>query len=139
MKHVQLEDQYITTKYLLEPKSSNRFLLPRFFISDFFWLLQIGGSNFLRKAPALQMLTSLCDGLFFVGKLSFQIMNGLGMTVPSQFIERNAVKEVLQIIQVARDRNIPIYYPTDLWCLKNDGSETLGVISSNGQLAGEYY
>ncbi|XP_066374663.1 uncharacterized protein [Miscanthus floridulus] len=96
----------------------------------------IGGSNFLRKAPALQMLTSLCDGLFFVGKLSFQIMNGLGMTVPSQFIERNAVKEVLQIIQVARDRNVPIYYPTDLWCLKNDGSKTLGVISSNGQLAG---
>ncbi|XP_021313077.1 uncharacterized protein LOC8082961 isoform X2 [Sorghum bicolor] len=96
----------------------------------------IGGSNFLRKAPALQMLTSLCDGLFFVGKLSFQIMNGLGMTVPSRFIERSAVKEVLQIIQVARDRNIPIYYPTDLWCLKNDGSETLGVISSTGQLAG---
>jgi len=58
MKHVQLEDPYVTTKYLLEP-----------------------------------------NGLFFVGKLSFQIMNGLGMTVPSQFIERNAVKEVLQIIQ----------------------------------------
>lgn len=96
----------------------------------------IGGSNFLRKAPALQTLTFLCDGLFFVGKLSFQIMNGFGMTVPSQFIERNAVKEVLQIIQVARDRNIPIYYPTDLWCLKNGNSEISGVINSTGQLAG---
>ncbi|OEL24744.1 Phosphoglycerate kinase [Dichanthelium oligosanthes] len=96
----------------------------------------IGGSNFLRKAPALRMLTSLCDGLFFVGKLSFQIMNGLGMLVPSQFIERNAVMEVLQIIQVARDRNIPIYYPTDLWCLNNDESGTLGVINSTGQLDG---
>ncbi|ONM06248.1 Phosphoglycerate kinase [Zea mays] len=97
---------------------------------------KIGGSNFLRKAPALQTLTCLCDGLFFVGKLSFQIMNGFGMTVPSQFIERNAVKEVLQIIQVARDRNIPIYYPTDLWCLKNGDSEISGVINSTGQLAG---
>ncbi|TKV93655.1 hypothetical protein SEVIR_9G239700v4 [Setaria viridis] len=95
----------------------------------------IGGSNFLRKAPALRMLTSLCDGLFFVGKLSFQIMKGLGMPVPSQFIETNAVMEVLQIIQVARDRNVPIYYPTDLWCLNNDGG-TLGVISSTGQLDG---
>lgn len=90
----------------------------------------------MRKAPALQTLTFLCDGLFFVGKLSFQIMNGFGMTVPSQFIERNAVKEVLQIIQVARDRNIPIYYPTDLWCLKNGNSEISGVINSTGQLAG---
>jgi 3-phosphoglycerate kinase len=139
MKHVQLEDPYVTTKYHLEPKSCNRLLFPGFFISDSFWLLQIGGSNFLRKAPALQTLTFLCDGLFFVGKLSFQIMNGFGMTVPSQFIERNAVKEVLQIIQVARDRNIPIYYPTDLWCLKNGNSEISGVINSTGQLAGENY
>lgn len=65
-------------------------------------------------------------------------MNGLGMSVPSQFIERNAVMEALQIIQVARDRNIPIYYPTDLWCLTNDGSGTLGVINSTGQLNGAY-
>jgi phosphoglycerate kinase len=84
------------------------------------------------------MLTSLCDGLFFVGKLSFQIMKGLGMSVPSQFIETNAVIEVLQIIQVARDRNVPIYYPTDLWCLNNDDG-TMGVISSTGQLDGECY
>ncbi|WVZ59116.1 hypothetical protein U9M48_009311 [Paspalum notatum var. saurae] len=96
----------------------------------------IGGSNFLRKAPALRMLASLCDALFFVGKLSFQIMNSHGIPVPSQFIERNAVMEALQIIQVARDRNIPIYYPTDIWCLNNDDSETLRVINSTGQLAG---
>ena len=69
-------------------------------------------------------------------------MNGLGMSVPSQFIERNAIMEVLQIIQVARDRNVPIYYPTDLWCLNNNDSGTLGVINSTGvtgQLDGEYY
>jgi len=58
------------------------------------------------------------------------------MSVPSQFIERNAIMEVLQIIQVARDRNVPIYYPTDLWCLNNDDSGTLGVINSTGQLDG---
>ncbi|XP_062201108.1 uncharacterized protein LOC133903684 isoform X2 [Phragmites australis] len=90
----------------------------------------IGGSNFLRKAPALRLLASLCDGLFFVGKLSFQIMNGLGMPVPSRFIERNAVIEVLQLIQVAHHRNIPIYYPTDLWCLNNDNNEKLGIFNS---------
>ncbi|CAL4933875.1 unnamed protein product [Urochloa decumbens] len=96
----------------------------------------VGGGNFLRKAPALRMLISLCDGLFFVGKLSFQIMKGLGMPVPSQFIERNAIREALQIIQIARDRNVPIYYPTDLWCLNNDNCGTLGVINSTGQLDG---
>jgi phosphoglycerate kinase len=59
--------------------------LPAYFISDSDFLLwQIGGSDLFRKAPALRMLTSLCDGLFFVGKLSFQIMKGLGMPVRSQ-------------------------------------------------------
>ncbi|CAL4925167.1 unnamed protein product [Urochloa decumbens] len=96
----------------------------------------VGGGNFLRKAPALRMLISLCDGLFFVGKLSFQIMKGLGMPVPSQFIERNAIMEALQIIQVARDRNVPIYYPTDLWCLNNDNCGTSRVVNSAGQLDG---
>ncbi|KAL6643180.1 hypothetical protein ACP70R_021361 [Stipagrostis hirtigluma subsp. patula] len=90
----------------------------------------IGGSSFLRKAPALRLLASLCDGLFFVGKLSFQIMNGLGLPVPSHFIERNAVMEVLHIIQVAHNRNIPIYYPTDLWCLNNDNNAKMEIFNS---------
>ncbi|KAL6842357.1 hypothetical protein ACP4OV_027784 [Aristida adscensionis] len=94
------------------------------------YLAIIGGSRFSRKAPALHLLASLCDGLFFVGKLSFQIMNGLGLPVPSQLIEQNEAMEVLKLIQVAHKRNIPIYYPTDLWCSNNDDIEKLGIFNS---------
>ncbi|KAF0898786.1 hypothetical protein E2562_011865, partial [Oryza meyeriana var. granulata] len=98
----------------------------------------IGGSNFLRKAPALKLLASLCDGLFFVGKLSFQIMNGFGMPVPSCFLEKNVTKEVLQLIKIAHNRNIPIYYPTDIWCLnnKNNNHEKLEILDSAELLSG---
>ncbi|KAM0852105.1 hypothetical protein ACQ4PT_051977 [Festuca glaucescens] len=96
----------------------------------------IGGSNFLRKATALHLLASHCDGLFLVGKLSFQIMNGLGIPVPSCLIERNATKEVLQLIQIAHNRNIPIYYPTDLWCLNSNNNETLEIFDSAELLSG---
>uniref|UniRef100_A0A0E0BB03 Phosphoglycerate kinase n=1 Tax=Oryza glumipatula TaxID=40148 RepID=A0A0E0BB03_9ORYZ len=101
-------------------------------------LLQIGGSNFLGKAPALNLLASLCDGLFFVGKLSLQIMNGFGMPVPSCFVEKNSTKEVLQLIQTAHNRNIPIYYPTDTWCLnnKNNNHEKLEILNSAELLPG---
>ncbi|XP_047094090.1 phosphoglycerate kinase-like isoform X3 [Lolium rigidum] len=96
----------------------------------------IGGSNFLRKATALHLLASHCDGLFLVGKLSFQIMNGLGIPVPSCLLERNATKEVLQLIQIAHNRNIPIYYPTDFWCLNSNNNETLEIFDSAELLSG---
>ncbi|VAH03853.1 unnamed protein product [Triticum turgidum subsp. durum] len=96
----------------------------------------IGGSNFLRKAPALHLLASQCDGLFFVGKLSFQIMNGLGIPVSSCLIEKNATKEVLQLIEIAHNRNIPIYYPTDLWCLNSNNNEQLEIFDSAELLSG---
>ncbi|KAM3408248.1 hypothetical protein ACQJBY_001433 [Aegilops geniculata] len=98
----------------------------------------IGGSNFLRKAPALHLLASQCDGLFLVGKLSFQIMNGLGIPVSSCLIEKNATKEVLQLIEIAHNRNIPIYYPTDLWCLNSNNNEQLEIFDSAELLSGEY-
>uniref|UniRef100_A0A452YB76 phosphoglycerate kinase n=1 Tax=Aegilops tauschii subsp. strangulata TaxID=200361 RepID=A0A452YB76_AEGTS len=94
------------------------------------------GSNFLRKAPALHLLASQCDGLFLVGKLSFQIMNGLGIPVSSCLIEKNATKEVLQLIEIAHNRNIPIYYPTDLWCLNSNNNEQLEIFDSAELLSG---
>ncbi|KAM3401894.1 hypothetical protein ACQJBY_006087 [Aegilops geniculata] len=96
----------------------------------------IGGSNFLRKAPALHLLASQCDGLFLVGKLSFQIMNGLGIPVSSCLIEKIATKEVLQLIEIAHNRNIPIYYPTDLWCLNSNNNEQLEIFDSAELLSG---
>ncbi|VAH15929.1 unnamed protein product [Triticum turgidum subsp. durum] len=96
----------------------------------------IGGSNFLRKGPALHLLASQCDGLFLVGKLSFQIMNGLGIPVSSCLIEKNATKEVLQLIEIAHNRNIPIYYPTDLWCLNSNNNEQLEIFDSAELLSG---
>ncbi|GJM84661.1 hypothetical protein PR202_ga00352 [Eleusine coracana subsp. coracana] len=97
----------------------------------------IGGSNFLRNLPALHILASLCDGLFFVGKISFQIMNGLGISVPSHFVERHATTEVLQFIHDARARNIRIYYPTDMWCLNNDDNEKMRIFNSSDLTCGE--
>ena len=91
----------------------------------------------MRKATALHLLASQCDGLFFVGKLSFQVMNGLGILVPPCLIERNATKEVLQLIQIAHNRNIPIYYPTDLRCLNSNDNETLETFDSAELLSGE--
>ncbi|KAJ0967322.1 hypothetical protein J5N97_024239 [Dioscorea zingiberensis] len=96
----------------------------------------IGGRNFSEKAAALDYLASKCDGLLFVGILAFQIMHALGLPVPSCFVEHDAVGKALKLIHLARDRNIPIYFPNDFWCVKECKTELLEVFPSNAILPG---
>ncbi|XP_030926847.1 uncharacterized protein LOC115953360 isoform X3 [Quercus lobata] len=79
----------------------------------------IGGGNFFDKAAALHFLASRCDGLVFVGWMSFQIMHALGVSVPLNFVEHGALREALDIVWFAQNRDIQILYPKDFWC-KND-------------------
>ncbi|KAE8099634.1 hypothetical protein FH972_017599 [Carpinus fangiana] len=79
----------------------------------------IGGDNLFDKAAALHFLASKCDGLVFVGKMSFQIMHALGLSVPLESVEYRALKEALDIVQFAQNRDVQILCPKDFWC-KND-------------------
>lgn len=82
-------------------------------------VVQIGGGNLYNKAAALHFLASRCDGLVFVGMMSFQIMHALGLSVPSSFVEKDAHEAALDLIQFAHSKNITIIYPKDFWCINN--------------------
>ncbi|KAJ4774147.1 Phosphoglycerate kinase [Rhynchospora pubera] len=96
----------------------------------------IGGDNFSKKAPALQLIASKCDGLFFIGKLAFQIMKGLNLSVPHHFLEKNVTCEVEKLIQIAQDREVPIFFPTDFVCAKNTDHELSEIFGSDEILTG---
>ncbi|KAJ6755914.1 PHOSPHOGLYCERATE KINASE [Salix purpurea] len=96
----------------------------------------IGGGNLYDKAAALHFLVSRCDGLVFVGMMSFQIMHALGLSVPSYLVEPGAYKAALDIIQIARDRNIPILYPMDFWCMNEHLPEKMNIFPSHNILDG---
>ena len=51
--------------------------------------------------------------------MSFQIMHALGVSVPLNFVEHGALREALDIVRFAQNRDIQILYPKDFWC-KND-------------------
>nr|XP_029117235.1 uncharacterized protein LOC105033802 isoform X2 [Elaeis guineensis] len=100
------------------------------------YLAIIGGSNFLEKANALHLLAYKCDGLYFFGKLAFQIMNALGLSVPGCFVEQDAVGEALKLIQHAHRRKISIYFPNDFWCFNNSKQDLREIFPSGGILTG---
>lgn len=96
----------------------------------------IGGGNLFDKAAALHFLASKCDGLIFVGKISFQIMHAMGVSVPLELLEYGALKEALDMIQFARDREIQILYPKDFWCMNDHLPGQLKLFPAHGILNG---
>ncbi|KDP29152.1 hypothetical protein JCGZ_16541 [Jatropha curcas] len=96
----------------------------------------IGGGNLYDKAASLHLLASKCDGLVFVGIMSFQIMHALGYSVPSSLIEPQAHKAALDIIHFAQDRNIPILCPKDFWCVQGFAPKQMEVFPAHDILKG---
>ncbi|KAK4798827.1 hypothetical protein SAY86_031153 [Trapa natans] len=91
----------------------------------------IGGSNLCIKAPALRFLASICDGLVFVGMMSFTIMHALGFSVPLNMVEKGALKGAIDLIHVAKDRGIPILCPKDFWCTNEQLSRQVEIFPAH--------
>ncbi|XP_024985810.1 phosphoglycerate kinase, cytosolic-like isoform X2 [Cynara cardunculus var. scolymus] len=83
------------------------------------YIAMVGGGNLVEKSAAVHYLVSSCDGLVFVGNMSFQIMHALGLPVPKKLVEVGAFNEAIRIIRIANSRNIPILFPKDFWCLND--------------------
>ncbi|XP_043815418.1 phosphoglycerate kinase isoform X2 [Manihot esculenta] len=96
----------------------------------------VGGGNLYDKAAALHFLASKCDGLVFIGMMSFQILHALGYSVPSSLIEPKAHKAAEDIIHFAHDRNIPILYPKDFWCVNDHRPNQMEVLPAHGIMHG---
>ncbi|CAI9273283.1 unnamed protein product [Lactuca saligna] len=94
------------------------------------YIAMVGGGNLIEKAAAINYLVSSSDGLIFVGNIAFQIMHALGFSVPNKYIEFGAFKEAIKIIKSANSRNIPIFFPKDLWCM-NDHFKNPKLVSTH--------
>lgn len=125
---------------------SSHFSLSQGFLSYLFFsslavtslhVMQIGGGNLKNKAAALHFLASRCDALIFIGLLSFQIMHALGQSVPLDFVEHEAHEAALDIIEFAHNKNVPILYPEDLWCMNQHNPKKVEIFPSHGVLDGE--
>ncbi|KAJ8750425.1 hypothetical protein K2173_015564 [Erythroxylum novogranatense] len=96
----------------------------------------IGGGNLFEKEDALQCLASKCNGLIFVGMMSLQILHVLGHYVPPNLLEPGADKPAINIIQLACDKKIPIFYPKDFWCVNDHQPTQMEITSAHGMKDG---
>lgn len=93
--------------------------------------MQIGGGNLLNKLAALHVLASTCSVLVFVGMMSFQIMQALGLSVSYRLMNHGVCKEAAELIQFSLDKRVRIVYPKDFWCANVDTSKKMEIFASH--------
>jgi len=71
--------------------------------------------------------------------MSFQIMHALGVSIPCDLVDGQAVNEALDIVRLAQDKNVQILYPKDFWCQKKCNPKQLQVFPSHGILDGALF
>lgn len=103
------------------------------------FLTQIGGGNLVDKSAALHLLASTCSALVFVGMMSFQIMQALGLTVSSQLVNHGVCNEAADIIQFSLDKRVQIVYPKDFWCKNVDTSKKMEIFASHDIPDGKFH
>lgn len=101
--------------------------------------IQMGGGNLAEKAASFRFLASRCQGFVFVGMMSFQIMQAVGVSVPIELVDRKAFSEALDIVRLARNNGVQISYPKDFWCRNKYDPKQLHVFPSHGLLDGEIF
>uniref|UniRef100_A0A1D1ZJZ3 Phosphoglycerate kinase n=1 Tax=Anthurium amnicola TaxID=1678845 RepID=A0A1D1ZJZ3_9ARAE len=100
------------------------------------YIAVIGGGKFLEKRTLLHILALKCDGLMFVGMMAFQIMHALGLSVPMNLVDHDSFKEVLELVELAKDRNIEIIFPDDFWCVDSRHPRVVDLFPNDGILPG---
>lgn len=63
-------------------------------------------------------------------------MHALGVSIPCDLVDRQAVNEALDIVRLAQDRNVKLLYPKDFWCQKKSDPKQLQLFPSHGILDG---
>jgi phosphoglycerate kinase len=74
----------------------------------------IGGAKIATKIGVLKSLLSKVDGFFIGGGMAFTFFQAMGIEIGSSICETDQIPIALDFIHACREKNIPLYLPTDL-------------------------
>lgn len=73
----------------------------------------IGGSKVSSKLGVLKSLLGKVDALFIGGGMVYTFLKGLKIEIGNSLCEDEQIPEALQFLELAKKKNIPIYFPKD--------------------------
>ena len=79
----------------------------------------IGGSKISTKIGLIKNLIGKFDNLIFVGGMANNILNFKGYSIGKSLIEKNSMKIIKELFEIAEKYSCSMYYPEDV-CVGND-------------------
>ena len=70
----------------------------------------------MEKSDALHSLLHICDKLVFVGSMAFTFLSALGLPVSPSLVEKHALGQAMQLLDIAKDKRVEVLLPKDFWC-----------------------
>lgn len=80
------------------------------------FIVIMGGAKILEKRDALHSLLHICDKLVFVGSMAFTFLSALGLSVSPRLVEKHALGEAMQLLDIAKAKGVEVLLPKDFWC-----------------------
>ena len=79
----------------------------------------LGGFKVSSKIGVIRSLLNKVDGLFIGGGMATVFLKASGFNVGSSLVDLPCLKEALEVMALCKQRNIPLYLPTDLLISKS--------------------
>lgn len=76
----------------------------------------IGGAKVSSKIGVLRSLLQKVDALFIGGAMAFTFLKAQGQSIGSSLYEETYLGEALQLLQLAKEKKIPVFLPLDTVC-----------------------
>lgn len=77
----------------------------------------LGGAKVEDKIPIIKNLVNLCNDIIIGGGMAFTFLKAMhGTKIGKSLFEEHCMKDVVEIIKLAKEKNVKIHLPVDILC-----------------------
>ena len=78
----------------------------------------VGGAKISTKLGVIYSLLSKVDALFIGGAMAYTFFKAQGISIGTSLFEPNLVEEANRILELSKQKQIPLYLPQDIVCVQ---------------------
>ena len=99
----------------------------------------LGGAKVSSKISVIKSLIQFADDIIIGGGMAFTFVKSMGGLIGKSIFEEHKIEEAIKIVELAKQKKVNLYFPTDVICsksLSNDKLRTCDIAKIPNNLEG---